>query len=57
MNNPSSDIHEHAENAEALNDIADVLGMPTGSTTAEIVKKVRENMAAGDDPALEPQGN
>lgn len=35
------------EYAEALNDIADVLDMPTGATSAEIVKKARNRWANG----------
>ena len=35
------------EYAEALNDIADVLEMPTGATAAEIVKAARNRWASG----------
>lgn len=35
------------EYAEALNDIADVLDMPIGATSAEIVKKARNRWANG----------
>jgi len=42
------DIESQAiEYAEALNDIADVLDMPTGATSAEIVKKARNRWANG----------
>ena len=34
--------HQAEEYAEALNDIADILDMPTGQTPAEIVEAVRE---------------
>ena len=35
------------EYAEALNDIADVLGMPTGSTSSQIAEAVESRWAAG----------
>ena len=42
------DIESQAmEYAEALNDIADVLNMPTGATAAEIVQKARDRWANG----------
>jgi hypothetical protein len=42
------DIESQAiEYAEALNDIADVLDMPTGATSADIVKKARNLWANG----------
>ena len=42
------DIESQAiEYAEALNDIADVLDMPTGATAAEIVERARNRWANG----------
>lgn len=42
------DIESQAiEYAEALNDIADVLDMPIGATSAEIVEKARNRWANG----------
>lgn len=42
------DIESQAiEYAEALNDIADVLDMPTGATSAEIVKQARNRWSDG----------
>ena len=50
LNQPEimKDIESQAmEYAEALNDIADVLNMPTGATAAEIVQKARDRWANG----------
>ena len=42
------DIESQAiEYAEALNDIADVLDMPTGATAADIVRTARNRWATG----------